>query len=147
MADEVLKTQKCPQEYVLNSYLIGTLYGDERERAERHIANCPYCIYRIAEANDVLREGVMERVKGIIMNIKKYVNVWFLLCVTLFFLSFIFPHYFIQFLTGSILFGIKWIVDNKNTKMLIMIYEAWKQGGQEEANRIIESLDSKMRRR
>lgn len=46
-------------------------------------------------------------------------------------LSFLVPEYFLQFLTVSVLSGIKWIVDSKSIKMLIMVHEAWKHGNKD----------------
>jgi hypothetical protein len=47
----------------------------------------------------------------------------------------------VQFLTATLLLGIKWVADAKSTKMLVMIYEAWKNGGEKEASRILSSLE------
>jgi hypothetical protein len=41
---------------------------------------------------------------------------------------------------ATLLLGIKWIVDAKSTKMLVMIYEAWKHGGEKEASRVLERV-------
>jgi hypothetical protein len=60
--------------------------------------------------------------------------------VASFALSFVFPRYFLQFLVATILLGAKWIIDAKNTRMLVMIYEAWRKGGEKEASRILESM-------
>lgn len=136
----------CPAEDLLSNYLIGALDEAQHQEVERHLADCPYCIYRIAEAYEVLNESKIKLIKEFFMGARKNINLWLIGCVIMFLLSFLIQRYFIQFLVGAILLGIKWIVDNKNTKMLIMIYDAWKRGGQKEAGRIIESLDSRMKR-
>ena len=137
---------KCPSEHALNDYLVGSLEKALHGEVEKHIADCPYCIYRIAEAHEVLNESRLKSIKEFFMGMRKKINYWLLGCIIMFFLSFLVQRYFIQFLVGAILLGIKWIVDNKNTKLLIMIYDAWKRGGRKEAGRILESLDSKMKR-
>ena len=136
----------CPPEHVLNDYLTGNLGESDREEVEKHIADCPYCIYRIAEAYEVLNESRFKSIKEFFMNARIKLNLWLVGCIIMFLLSFLVQRYFLQFLVGAILLGAKWIIDSKNTKMLIMIYDAWKRGGRKEAARILESLDSRMKR-
>lgn len=80
-------------------------------------------------------------------NIMKKINIYLVLAVMSFILSFVFPQYFLQFLTATLLLGIKWVADSKSTKMLVMIYEAWKKGGEKEASRILKSFDSNSKNR
>jgi len=145
MTADSMKKTKCPTEADLNRYMIGGLSVNEKDKIEKHIADCPYCVYKISESykivEEVKKEGNIK--KGYTMSIKKGLNVWLILSITMFLLSFLVPHYFVQFLTASILLGIKWIVDNKNTKMLIMIHEAWKEGRQDEIDRFMKKLDRK----
>lgn len=142
-----IKRETCPAEHTLNAYLTGTLLETEREAIEKHLADCPRCIYRIAEADAVVRECAGTTAMEVCMKALKKINIWFLLAIVMFLLSFIVPRYFMQFLVGALIFAAKWIVDNRNTKMLIMIYDAWKRGGQEEAGKIISSLEDRMKRR
>jgi len=136
-------TRSCPEEHLLSGYMTGTLAAADRAGIERHVSSCPYCIYRIAEAYEVVND--QKRHGGHFTMFKK-INIWALLSLAMFILSFLFPRYFIQFLAAGSLLGIKWIVDNKNTKMLIMIHEAWKHGGEKEAGRVIENIENRMRR-
>jgi len=62
-------------------------------------------------------------------------------------MSFTVPQYFIQLLVATLLLGIKWIVDAKSIKMFIMVYDAWKKGGEKEASRILSALDTKPKNR
>ncbi len=153
---------KCPDEHILNDYLTAALAESDREKIENHIADCPYCIYRIAEAYEVLNESrfnpstwlrvdgersrTIKSIKEFFMNARIKLNLWLVGCIIMFLLSFLVQRYFLQFLVGAILLGAKWIIDSKNTKMLIMIYDAWKRGGRKEAAHILESLDSRMKR-
>jgi len=146
MNKEITETKTCPPEHIMNSYLTGMLKGSEYENIERHIADCPQCIYRIAEATKVIEKSNSYNYTEDFMGGKYKINIWLALCITMFMLSFLFPYYFIQFIAAAILFGVKWIVDNKNTKMLIMIYDAWKKGGEKDAGHIIETLEKRMKR-
>jgi hypothetical protein len=143
--DKKIVTDTCPGEHVLNSYLLGELDEAKRAETERHLSTCVYCVYKISEAYAVMHPNKLKIIKEFIMKMAKRANLWLIGCIIMFVFSFILPRYFIQFLVGAILLGMKWIVDSKNTKMLIMIYEAWKRGGNKEAERIFRSLDSRMR--
>jgi len=136
----------CPKEHVLNNYLLGALEESERIDTEKHIANCHTCLYRISEAYEVLNESKMKRIKELFMKAKIKLNMWLIGSIVMFLLSFLIRRYFIQFLAAAMLLGLKWIIDNRNTRMLIMIYDAWKRGGKKETDRILESLDSRMKR-
>lgn len=55
-------------------------------------------------------------------------GVWLCLAVTSFLLSFVFRRYFFQCLAVAVLFGVKWIVDQKAVKTQILIYKALTEG-------------------
>jgi hypothetical protein len=71
-------------------------------------------------------------------NLKK--NKWLIASITAFALSFAFPPVFLQFLLAAGILGGKWIFDSENARTLIMIYNAWKRGGDKEAGEMIEVL-------
>ena len=48
---------------------------------------------------------------------------WLLTGMLFFLISFILSGYFFQFLSVSVLCGLKWIVDSRNTRTVIMIQE------------------------
>jgi len=125
-----------PTESELADYLSRASTREERKRVEDHIACCNDCLENIVSAH----ESVSAFKKGKSSTMKK-INIYLILAVVSFILSFTIPQYFVQFLTATLLLGVKWIVDAKSTKMLIMIYEAWKNGGEKEASRILSSLD------
>ena len=54
--------------------------------------------------------------------------VWLALALTSFLLSFVFRGYFFQCLVLALLFGVKWIVDQKAARTQILIYKALKEG-------------------
>ena len=136
MTDLRQEIKTHPKESELADYLSNTLTGEDRKRAEDHIACCNDCLDNAVSAYESVKT-FKKRKAGVM----KKINVYLILAVISFGLSFVFRDYFVQFLTATLLLGIKWITDAKSTKMLIMIYEAWKNGGEKEASRILSSLD------
>lgn len=124
-------------EVEIAGYLSKTLSGEDRQRIENHMAACDECREKLVSAYESVR--IFKKGKVPIM---KKINIYLILAIIAFALSFLFPQYFLQFLTATIILGIKWVVDSKSTKMLVMIYEAWKNGGEKEASRVLKNLDS-----
>ncbi|MDP3790748.1 MAG: zf-HC2 domain-containing protein [Candidatus Omnitrophota bacterium] len=141
-------TKIHPTEIELADYLSRGITGENKIRIEDHIACCPECLESIVSAYEsvkIFNKGRnFKKGKGDFM---KKLNVYLILAAISFILSFITPQYFIQLLVATTLLGIKWIVDAKSTKMLVMIYEAWKKGGEKEASRILSALDSNPKNR
>lgn len=135
-----------PAETELADFLSGALPAGERKRVEEHIASCEECLASIMSADESVEESGAAYYKNKGKPMKK-ISIYLVLAVISFTLSFLAPRYFIQFLVATLLFGIKWIVDAKSTKMLVMIYEAWKNGGEKEASRVIQALDPEKKRR
>ena len=130
------EVRSCPDESLLSAYLDGSLAGDERGAVENHIASCDECLAKVVAAYESVAAFRKKR-KGAPM---RKINWYAVGGVASFALSFVFPRYFLQFLVATILLGAKWIIDAKNTRMLVMIYEAWRKGGEKEASRILESM-------
>lgn len=137
MTTTKIETKIHPTEVELSDFLGNLLSVQDKQLLEDHIAGCNECLEKIVSAH----ESVKLFKKGTV-NIMKKVNFYLIFAILSFTLSFITPRYFIQLLVATLLLGIKWIVDSKSTKMLVMIYEAWKKGGEKEASRILEHLDS-----
>ncbi|MFH1791853.1 MAG: hypothetical protein ABH885_07735 [Candidatus Omnitrophota bacterium] len=137
----------CPPEHRINAYLTGMLKEPAlRHEIETHIAGCPYCIYRIAEAGKIVNKSFPGKLGRRIGRIIRSINPWPAASVILFILSFIFHGHFIQFLAASVILAVKWIADSRNSKTLIMIYEAWKQEGHAGTDRIMKILEPRIRR-
>jgi len=136
MTDLKQEARVHPKESELADYLSNALTGESRKRVEDHIACCNDCLDNAVSAH----ESVKKFKKGK-PEVMKKINIYLILAIASFILSFVFQRYFVQFLTATLLLGIKWITDAKSTKMLIMIYEAWKSGGEKEASRILSTLD------
>jgi len=145
-----LKTKATdhPAEIELASFLDGSAPAKEKERLEDHIACCEECLAKIVSAYEAVekfnKKGPAKNKRSQIM---KKINLYFILAAVSFALSFIMPRYFLQLLVATVLFGIKWIVDAKSTRMLVMIHEAWKKGGEKEASRILETIEPAHKRR
>ncbi len=137
MTDLKIETKIHPTEVELSDFLGNLLSIQAKQRCEDHIASCNECLEKMVSAYDSVKLFKKRKV-----NIMKKINFYLVFAVLSFALSFITPRYFIQLLVATLLLGIKWIVDSKSMKMLVMIYEAWKKGGEKEASRILERLDS-----
>ncbi|MGB2630974.1 MAG: zf-HC2 domain-containing protein [Candidatus Omnitrophota bacterium] len=116
----------CLSEEILSEYLAGVLPEEDRGWVEGHIAECTRCRKLLAESHEVLKKRDIEDIFRKIFNIVKN-NLWFAGAMSALALSFVFPKYFLQFLVACLLMGAKWIMDTKNAKMLVMIYDAWKR--------------------
>lgn len=124
----------CPQEDILSEYLSGCLKEDKRAVVERHLAACEDCRGLLADTHQVTKELRSIKLRKTLRDwvIK---NRWLIGALAAFFSSFLFPRYFLQFLVACLLTGAKWIIEARTTKMLVMIYEAWKRGDKDAADR------------
>ena len=142
-----MKIQTHLTEIELADFMDNSLSQEKKRKYEEHLAGCDECLAKAVAAyesvNSIHKNKSIKR-KG---NIMKRINLYLFLAIITFALSFLTHRYFIQLLVATLLLGIKWIVDAKSTKMLVMIYEAWKNGGEKEASRIIETLDMRSKSR
>ncbi|MDD4203400.1 MAG: hypothetical protein PHQ52_08040 [Candidatus Omnitrophica bacterium] len=131
-----LNISLCPDEAILNSYMNKELHGELLAKTEKHVSQCNTCLSKIALASRILGQenNFRFKIKETFMNIFKHINIWAISSLIFFILSFVYPKHFIQFLGAALVLAVKWIVDNKNTKMLIMIHEAWKKEGFQQSN-------------
>lgn len=136
MATVKQEVKNCPDEATLSSYLDGTLKADSRASLEEHISLCEDCLVNIVSAYESVAAFKDKRKE----NFMKKINWYFIAMAISFVLSFIFPRYFLQLLVATIIFATKWIIDAKNARILVMIHEAWRKGGEKEASRILENL-------
>ncbi|MDD5496521.1 MAG: zf-HC2 domain-containing protein [Candidatus Omnitrophica bacterium] len=148
MAGLETKLKVHPTESEIADFLSRSLSVKDRERIETHLASCDECLARVVSAYDSVSEfKKAQSAKKRKDKIMKKFNIYLFVAVICFALSFTTPRYFLQLLVATLILGIKWIVDSKSTKMLIMIYEAWKKGGEKEASRILETLNSEHKNR
>ena len=141
------KTQvagKHPTNVMLADYLDNLLSRDDRGRVEAHAAVCGECRDKMVCAYGSVRSFRKSSSTG-----KRKarpmgrINLYLVLAVVSFALSFALPRFFLQLLVATLLLGAKWITDSKTTKMLVMIHEAWKNGGEREASEVIRRFDQK----
>lgn len=123
---DIVKTH--PTESELADFLSGAMPQIKRKAVADHAGSCKECLDRIVSAYDAVKtfKQAPHDKKGKI-NFMKRINIYLVLAVISFCLSFVVGRYFVQFLVATLLLGIKWIIDAKSTKMLITIYEAWKK--------------------
>jgi len=139
-------TKTHPTEVELAGFLSRSLSAQDRNRIEEHMAFCGECLKSVVSAYESVKLfGKKHTLKKGRVNIMKKINLYLILAIIAFVLSFAAPRYFLQLLLATLLLGIKWVADSKSAKMLIMIYEAWKRGGEKEASRIIENLEIRKR--
>jgi hypothetical protein len=142
------KTKTHPAASELAGYLSNSLSANEIAHIEEHLSSCRECLERAVSAYDSVRDfNAHVTPKKRRSPVMKKISLPLILAIISFTLSFAIPRYFIQLLVATLILGIKWVVDSKSAKMLVMIYEAWKSGGEREASRILETLESKQKPR
>jgi hypothetical protein len=141
MTETKIKKQSHLTEIELADFLENSLDPHERQSCEEHLSSCAECLTKAVSAYEVVWAFKKDRYKNRKVNMMKKINPYLMLAVMTFALSFFAPRYFLQLLLATLLLGAKWIVDSKSTKMLVMIHEAWKSGGEKEASRIIRALE------
>ena len=136
-----IRTGAHPAETELADYLTHSLNRADKARVEEHISGCDECLNTAVSAYESVK-SINKKGKAM-----KKINVYLVLAVISFALSFATPRFFLQFLVATLVLGTKWVVDSKATKMLIMIHEAWKKGGEKEAGRVMHSLEPESKNR
>jgi hypothetical protein len=132
----------CPAEEKLSEYLSGVLHKEEKDELEEHLVSCEKCRKLIVEADEIINSSVLKKIGEKVMKRIKDSR-WFIGALAAFIFSFLLPRYFLQFLIACMLMGAKWIMDSKTTKMLVMIYEAWKKGDTEIPEKVFSRLNEK----
>ena len=133
------KIKTCAKDSEINDYLSGKLSPERKLELENHFADCTGCLDKLVFAHQTVKEFGETGLKGRVNMKSKWVrHLWLIGAIITFILSFLFREYFLQFLTATALLGAKWIFDSVNARILIMIYEAWKKGGKDEAARILD---------
>lgn len=131
-----------PAEETLAGYLAGGLSKAARRRVEAHLGSCARCLGRAVAAHEAVaafnKNRLSKKPKEAVM---KKLNIYLILAVISFSLSFVLPRFFLQLLTATLLLGMKWVIDSKTTKMLVMIHEAWKRDGARGADNALEALE------
>lgn len=135
--DKALRPAKdCLSIDELYNYAKGASLEREKMRIESHLAGCYRCLDGLVAINSGMKPygGARRRVLK-----KEYICL--IAAIVCFAFSFIYSRYFLQFLAATLILGIKWIVDSKTNRMLIMIYDAYKRGGEKEAGRVLKETE------
>jgi len=141
MAGLKVEEKKHLAEIEIADYLDNRLSGKEKALFEEHIASCGECLEKTVSGYESVRSFRKKAHKKGVPGFMKKINIYLALALISFTLSFIMPRFFLQLLVATLVLGIKWIVDAKTAKMLIMVYDAWKKGGEKEAGRVLKELD------
>ena len=130
----------CPQEEKLAEYISGLLSDKELTSMEEHLDRCKSCRKLAFEAYEIIRRPDCGRMgREAFRYIRK--NLWMAAAAVFFLCSFIFRGHFLQFLALTVISALKWIIDSRNTKLLITIHEAWKRGDKEKTEHILSRID------
>jgi len=123
---------KCLDEKELSSYLDERLSDVERKNIEEHIADCNICLGMLLVAYEsrgsskkcpaILKDKIKNRL-GLRQPKKRPELKWFFAGLFFFILSFVFRHYFLQFLAISVILGFKWVMEGESAKRVIMIFK------------------------
>lgn len=141
----MVKLGTCLSEAELNDYLSGALSGENKTTVENHLKDCSICLEKTVFAYQTVQE--FNKTKGVKPMKSVWIrHAWFAGAVIAFILSFFVSRYFVQLLVAAILMGAKWIFDAVNARILIMIYDAWKKGGEKEASKILATLNDRINR-
>ena len=112
------KTASCLSELELGKYLDKTLSPGQKERIEEHLADCGYCLDLLVVAKDAV--DASKKKVSLTQSLAK--QKWFILSMMSFLLSFFIKRYFFQFLTLSLILGIKWALSVEGSRNLVMIF-------------------------
>jgi len=135
------KVSVCVSDGDLNDYLSDSLSREKKEEIENHLKDCTVCLEKLVFAYQAVEEFNKTTQKGVkIMKSTWKKNLWLIGAIITFVLSFFVTRYFVQLLVATILMAAKWIFDSVNARILIMIYDAWKKGGEEETSKILKSM-------
>ena len=124
----------------LIGYVKKTLARKELKAIESHLAACYPCLDKVVSMHEGTKYFKKRR-----FQLKKE-NLYLMLAIVTFVLSFAMSRYFLQFLAATLMLGCKWIVESKTSRMLIMVYDAWKKDGVRGAGRALNEIETLERR-
>jgi hypothetical protein len=131
-----------PSDIEISDYLSGCLENTRHNYVRDHLAICGDCLGKAVISFESVKEFRSNTSgKNRKAGFMKKINIYLILAIISFMLSFITPKYFLQLLVATLVLGAKWVVDSKTTKLLVTVHEALKRGDDKEAARILEPLD------
>ena len=133
---------KCLNEKTLSSYLDEKLSEVERREIEGHIADCDTCLDMLLVAHEAQKKRFSIRpLRGLTRTISNILRArmrssrvekvkkkrpelkWLLAGLVFLAFSFMFRHYFLQFLAIAVILGFKWAMEGEGAKRVIMIFK------------------------
>ncbi len=115
------RTNLCPPEVELSRYLAGTLSPGQKDKIEKHLAECPYCLDVLIVTKGILKSSARKESR---LTQKLVKQKWLVLTILSFSLSFFIKRYFFQFLFLSLILGIKWALSAEGSRNLVMIFRS-----------------------
>lgn len=163
------KGKNCPGNQDLIDYLQNNLNLDKRKSLENHIAHCSFCLSQISIAAEALQkqkqndfdpvpEDIIKKTKANLNSIKiknkknesqkKIIKRRFFLAATIIFfgLSFIIPKYFLQFLIGALILGIRWSFESESGKTLVMVLDSWRKHSHDKDDKISDRFKDQLKK-
>ena len=110
----------CPSEEVLSEYLEGLLSEEDKLSIENHLCRCPECRSLIIDACHITSKPSASEIVNKVLTWTRS-NKWLIASAVSFICSFLVPEYFLQFIAAFVILSIKWVLDSKSAKTLIMI--------------------------
>jgi len=153
--------ESCPNQQTLLDYVTDNLGQSRRQDIEKHLAKCGFCLNQISTAYNALKkskqksfpplpENILNKTKSYLgikedkqkKPLKKIARKRLLLAATIIFfiLSFLIPKYFLQFLVGALILGIRWSFESESGKTLIMVLDSWRRHSHDKDDQISNRL-------
>ncbi len=118
--EKLEKTPACPSDLELGKYLDKTVSSSQREKIERHLADCGYCLDLLVTSKAALKD--FSKKPNPLQAFKQ--QKWFILSMFSLAASFFIKRYFLQFLTLSLILGLKWSLSAEGSRNLVMIFRS-----------------------
>ena len=117
---DLKKTPACPSELELGKYLDKSASISRRGEIEKHMADCGYCLDLLVTAKAALKD--FPKKPDLFQALKQ--QKWFILSMFSLAASFFIKRYFFQFLTLSLILGLKWSLSAEGSRNLVMIFRS-----------------------
>jgi len=105
----------CPSEEKLSAFSDGLCQKQEENTIREHVMACKDCLAALSLAQEAKKKFNKPNTRA-----KK--QLFLVLAIVSFGLSFVIPRYFLQFLVITLILGFKWAIDTSATRTIIMSY-------------------------
>jgi hypothetical protein len=165
--DSSNKTADCLSEQDLLDYLEDRLESRKRAVSEHHIAGCGFCLSTLSllfESRQKNRSKTFAPVPQKLLNKTKSLlgigkdekngnaqrrkaikrRIFLAGTIVFFVLSFFIPRYFMQFLVGALILGIRWSFESEGGRTLIMVLDSWRRRSHDKDDEISRHLKNRL---